>query len=191
MQIISSLLRLQSRHIDDAAVREIFQSSQSRIHAMALVHERLYISKDLSRINFSDYIRSLAGHIARMYQVGPEAIPMKINVEDFFMDIQTAIPCGLILNELITNALKYAFPGGRKGEIEIQMRISGPGQHQLIVKDTGIGLPSDAELGKTKSLGLKIVTMLVGQLDGSIEVRREKGTEFIINIRESGSSSAF
>jgi PAS domain S-box-containing protein len=184
MQIISSMLRLQSSQIDDQNVREIFQSSQNRIHAMALVHEKLYVSKDLSRINFSDYIQSLAVHIFQLYQVNSDSIRLKTSLEDVFLDIQTAIPCALILNELISNALKYAFPNGRRGEIEIQMRTLDKRTHQLIVKDTGIGLPADMNIKNMESLGLNIVSMLVGQLDGSVEIRREGGTEFIIVFKE-------
>jgi PAS domain S-box-containing protein len=185
MQIISSLLRLQSSQTENQAVRDIFRASQNRIRSMALVHEKLYVSKDLSRINFSDYIQSLAIHIFQSYQIDSGLIHLKTDLEDVFLDIQTAVPCALILNELITNALKYAFPNGRPGEIEIRLQTLTKPKHCLVIKDTGVGIPSDVDLKNPKSLGLEIVAMLVGQLDGSIEIRREGGSEFIIIFNES------
>lgn len=180
MQIISSLLRLQSRQIRDRKVRDIFDVGQNRIRSMALIHESLYQSKDLAKINFSDYIKRLTTHLFSIYRAGMEHIKMHVKVGNVFLDINRAIPCGLIINELVSNSLKHAFADGKKGEITVKMDADRSGKYILVVRDTGVGFPEDLNFYRTKTLGMQLVTDLVSQLEGSIELRRSKGTEFRI-----------
>jgi len=183
LMIISSLLNLESRYIKDKASKEIFKESQNRARAMALIHEKLYQSTDLKRIDFGYYIRSLTTELFHTYNADPSFIKLKINVEDIFLDINTSIPLGLIINELITNSLKYAFPEGRRGEINVDFHPQDD-QYELKVKDNGIGFPGDIDFQNTDSLGLQIVNSLTGQIDGEIELNNTHGTEFKINFKE-------
>ena len=180
MQIISSLLRLQSRSIEDEKMREVFNESQSRIRSMSLIHEKLYESKDFSRVDFSDYIGKMVTHLFVIYQINAQDVHFTVEAKDIHLDITKAIPCGLIINELVSNALKYAFPKGKKGELIIRMTEDESGKYHLSVKDTGIGLTPDIDIGKTATLGFQIITDLVRQLSGTIELKRDKGTEFRI-----------
>jgi len=190
MQIISSLLSLQAGRIKNKKMQEMFKVSQDRIKSMALIHEKLYQSKDLARIDFSDYIRSLTNNLFSIYRVGMEAINIKLDLDEFYLDINTAIPLGLIVNELISNSLKYAFheerawgEGGKsQGEIRISLRSDNEGRTKLVVCDNGVGLPKDLDFRKTKSLGLQLVNDLVEQIDGSIELQKRGGTAFKITF---------
>jgi len=184
MQIISSLLNLQAGYIKEKDDLKMIKDSQSRIRSMALIHEQLYKSQDFSRINFSDYVQRLAVHLFQFNQVDPNLIQLKMSLEDAFLDIQTAIPCGLILNELITNSLKHAFPQGRRGEIGLGLHPLKDRTYQMIVRDTGVGLSPDVDVRDPKSFGLQIVTMLVDQLEGKMEVEKEGGTTFKIIFKE-------
>ena len=175
MQIVSSLLSLQARQIDDPRIREIFKESQGRVRSMALVHEKLYMSKDLSRIDFSSYLDSLTRHLIQSYQVDPNLIHLELNVENVDLDIHTAVPCGLIVNELVSNSLKHAFPEGRKGRIAVELRRLD-GRLQLKLGDDGIGFPEGFDLKNTETLGMQIVMLLVSQIEGTIELRREDGS---------------
>jgi PAS domain S-box-containing protein len=183
LMIISSLLNLQSGYIKDKASQDIFKESQNRARSMALIHERLYQSTDLKRIDFGDYIQSLSKDLFNSYISNSGLISLKINVDNIFLDINTAIPLGLIVNELITNSLKHAFPNGRKGEINVEFHKKD-GQYEFTVKDNGIGFPKDIDYKKTESLGLQIVTNLTDQIDGNIELNRNNETEFKINFKE-------
>jgi len=178
LQIISSLLRLQSRSITDEKTRELFNESQNRIRSISGIHEKLYESKDFSRIDFSDYISKLVNHLFVVYGVNAEDISFKVETKDLELDITNAIPCGLIINELVSNALKYAFPKGKKGELFIRMIKDENGKFELSVKDTGVGLPEDFDFRKSGTFGFQIVNDLVKQLDGTIELKKDKGTEF-------------
>jgi PAS domain S-box-containing protein len=184
MQVISSLLSLQSRHLEDSKAIGMFKESQHRIRSMALVHEKLYQSKDLSRIDFGQYIQNLVVYLIDSYQVDSGRVRMKVDVRDAALDINTAIPCGLIVNELVTNALKYAFPGGRKGEVRVSLHPGADGRFTLTVGDNGVGWPRGADFRKTDTLGMQLVTMLVDQLDGAIELTSKPGTVFRISFRE-------
>jgi len=184
MQVISSLLNLQSRHIGDPNVLEMFKESQRRIRSMALIHERLYQSSDFSRIEFSQYLRNLATHLFHSYQVDASRVQLKIEAEEVHLNINTAIPCGLIVNELISNALKHGFPEGRSGHLDLELcRASGDG-YVLRVRDDGVGFPEGLDFRKTETLGLQIVNTLVSQIDASIGLARDKGTEFTIQFQE-------
>ncbi|NYB52316.1 MAG: PAS domain S-box protein [Methanobacteriaceae archaeon] len=183
LMIISSLLNLQSRYIKDKESQDIFKESQNRARSMALIHERLYQSTDLKRIDFGDYIRTLSQELFRTYATGKGNIELKLQVEDVFLDINTAIPLGLIVNELLTNSLKHAFPQEREGEIMVSL-ISEDGFYFLIVKDNGVGIPEDFDYLNAGSLGLQMVNSLTQQIDGEIELIRSGGTEFKIKFGE-------
>jgi len=184
LQIISSLLNLQSRNIKDRQLLDMFRESQNRIKSMALIHERLYQSKDLARIDFLEYIRNLAAHLFRSYCINSDAIKLKIDVENVALGIDTAIPCGLIINELVSNSLKYAFPAGAEGEVRIHLRPASDSKYLLIVSDSGVGLPQDLDIRSTTSLGLRLVSTLTDQLGGTIEIQNSGGTEFRITFSE-------
>ncbi|MCX6684496.1 MAG: PAS domain S-box protein [Methanoregula sp.] len=183
MQIIISLLNLQARTIDDPVVLKTIKDSQSRIRAMALVHERLYQSGDISSINLKDYIQFLAKGLLSFYGVKPQLIRVTINAPAIRVNIDTAIPLGLIVNELISNAIKYAFPEERRGEIVIDI-TKDKNDIFLVVRDNGVGIPADFDWRDAKSLGLRLVNSLVEQLQGTIELDRSAGTAFKIVVKE-------
>ncbi|MDO5836257.1 MAG: PAS domain S-box protein [Methanobacterium sp.] len=183
LSVISSLLNLQSNYIKDKEDLELFRESQTRAKSMALIHERLYQSQDLKRIDFSDYIKTLASDLFRTYVVDPERINLKMDLDTILLDINTSIPLGLILNELLSNAMKYAFPNDEKGEISIKLR-SKDHQYVLIVSDNGVGLPPAIDFDKIDSLGLQLVYSLTNQIDGSLELDREHGTKYTIQFQE-------
>jgi len=184
MQVISSLLNLQSRQIKDPDVLEMFKESQRRIRSMALIHERLYQSSDLSRIEFSQYLRNLTTHLFHSYQVDVSRVQLKIEADEVHLNINTAIPCGLIVNELVSNALKHGFPEGRSGELDIDLRrVAGDG-YILRVKDDGVGFPEGLDFRKTETLGMQIISTLVEQIDGRLELSRKKGTAFQLEFNE-------
>lgn len=183
MQVISSLLSLQSEHIKDKEMLGMFKESQARIKSMALVHEILYQSEDFANIYFDKYIEALAQEVFQIYGVQAERVSLKIEAEDIPLGIDTAIPCGLIINELVSNALKHAFPDG-EGEIEIKFCKIDEHEAALLVKDNGIGIAEDVDFRKTESLGLQLVTLLVEeQLGGCIVLDRSGGTEFCITFK--------
>ena len=183
MQVITSLLSLQSRAIGDGQALAVFQDSQNRVKSMALIHETLYQSKDLSRINFAEYLQKLVAHVSRSYRLRPDAVRISVQVNDISLPIDTAVPCGLIINELASNSLKYAFPGETKGEIKITFDRTDT-HFVLRVADTGIGLPADFDPEKGRSLGMKLVRMLTTQLCGELECRNGVGTTFEIRFPE-------
>ncbi|MBI5409631.1 MAG: sensor histidine kinase [Nitrospirae bacterium] len=184
MQVVSSLLNLQADQIEDRRYVEMFNESRNRIRAMALVHEKLYQSSDLANINFNDYIASLAKSLLMFYGKNYGGVSMKIDALDINLAIDAAIPCGLIINELISNSLKHAFPEGRKGAVLISFKKTD-NEYELTVSDDGAGIPEGFDVSKTKSLGLQLVSNLVEhQLQGRLELHREKGTEFRIRFKE-------
>jgi len=182
LQIISSLLKLQSGYIKDKHTLEMFKDSQSRIRSMALIHEKLYQSQDLSKVNFAEYITSLAANLFRSYELATTTINPIVKVENIFLEIDVAVPCGLIINELVSNSLKYAFPDRREGEIQIHLYFINEHEIKLIISDNGIGLPKDFDFQNTGTLGLQLVNNLVEQLEGTIEVNGHSGTEFRIKF---------
>jgi PAS domain S-box-containing protein len=183
LQVISSLLYLQSKNIKDKQTIKMFRDSESRVRSMSLVHERLYQSQDLARVDFAEYMRSLANHLFRSYGINTNVIQLKINSDDVFLGVDTAIPCGLIINELVSNSLKHAFPDGREGEVCIELRADD-GQLTLMVSDNGVGFPQDLDFRDTGSLGLQLVNTLVEQIEGTIELDRSSGTAFRIAFAE-------
>jgi PAS domain S-box-containing protein len=185
LMVISSLLNLQSKYIKDKSALNVFRESQNRAKSMALIHERLYRSTDLKRIDFGDYIRTLAIDLFHTYVPDPNRIKLNLNVENIMVDINTAVPLGLIVNELVTNSMKHAFPGGESGEIKIQF-YSEDENLVLKVSDDGVGFPEDLDFKNTSSLGLQLVNSLTNQISGEIKLNGTKGTEFKITFKEFG-----
>jgi two-component sensor histidine kinase len=180
LQIISSLLNLQSRHIEDKLALDMFQESRNRVRSMALVHEKLYRSDDLAEVDFCAYIQSLVRHLFMSYGVNSKRIDLNVDVKDIFLDINTSIPCGLIINELISNSLKHAFTGRAQGTIHVSMRPENNSKFKIVIKDDGVGLPESLDVTQSESLGLQLVTMLVEQLQGKLSIVNKKGTSFEI-----------
>ena len=186
LQVVSSLLGLQSRTITDATTRRMFEESQNRVHSMALIHESLYQSENLSKINFPAYIDQLASHLFRSYGADPARIQVVAAISDLRLPIDTAVPCGLIVNELVSNSLKYAFPNGRAGRIRIQMHQEGQGQIRLEVSDNGVGLPDGINLADRKSLGLRLVRTLADQLSATVEMGGDSGAHTVLRFQQPG-----
>jgi PAS domain S-box-containing protein len=184
MQIMASLLNLQASSLKDPAQTLLLKESQSRIKTMSIVHEKLYRSGDLSRIDFSDYIESLAVHLFQFLAVDPRRIRLRRETEPIPLDINNAIPCGLIINELVSNAVRHGFAGGREGEVTIEFRRLPEGMFYLAVRDDGVGFPAGLDYRTAESMGLQLVNLLAGQLDGTLELVRAGGTEFRIVFHE-------
>jgi PAS domain S-box-containing protein len=182
MQIITTLLDLQSESIDDKQAVMAFRESQDRIRAMALVHEQLYQSRDLAHIDFGEYIEKLAVFLFNSYMEDSERITLKVDVGQVPLEIDRAIPCGLIVNELVSNALKHAFPERRQGEISIRLHCGADGRILLTVADNGTGLPPGVDFRDTSTLGLQLVNMLTKQLRGRIGMSGEQGTSWEITF---------
>ena len=185
LQIISSLLNLQTRCVEGEETINVLKESQNRVKTMAMVHEKLYQSEDLKDVNFKEYIENLVSDLFYSYGVKKGAIDLQIDADDIRMDIDTAIPCGLIINELVTNSLKYAFPESNNEDIvKVELKRLQPDKLKLIISDNGVGLPEDLDMENVETLGLKMVTILVNQLKGTLEVNRAGETEFKIIFGE-------
>jgi PAS domain S-box-containing protein len=182
LQIISSLLNIQSNYIKDKEDLELLRESQTRIKSMAIIHEGLYKSNDFTHINFKDYIHSLIHYISVHYNLSPK-IQINVDVKNILLNIETAIPCGLIINELVTNSIKHAFPPESEGKIKVSLNFN-MGTFILRVSDDGIGFPTNIDFRNTKTLGLRLVNILSNQLDGTIELDTQHGTEFIIHFKK-------
>jgi PAS domain S-box-containing protein len=180
--IVSSLLQMQYRRTQDSQATAILLDSKNRIASIALVHEKLYRSDDLANINFAQYIPDLTTHLFDSYNVSSSNIQLNIQVEDVSLDIETAIPCGLIINELVSNALKYAFPMDCTGKIQVSLSQASNHTLILIIRDNGVGLPAEFESKKTKTLGMNLIQGLVKQLRGTLEINSQQGTEFKISF---------
>ena len=184
MQVISSLLRMQAGKVKDKDVLAMLKDSQNRIQSMALVYNKLYQSQNLASINMADYIKELTTGLIKSYTTSPSRVTASIDPSDVSLGIDMAIPCVLVINELVINSLKYAFPENRTGQIAISLKEDGNQELELVVSDNGVGIPEGINLANTSTLGLKLVTNLVeNQLDGKIELDRTQGTTFKITIR--------
>jgi PAS domain S-box-containing protein len=182
LQIISSLLNLQSSYLKDNASKEVLKESKDRVKSMAMIHQKLYQSGNFEKIEMGEYIEYLVKGLFSSYGVDHDKIKIKTDLQKIYLDIDTAIPLGLIINEIITNSIKHAFPGELKGEIFI--KIVQEGENYLIVAaDNGVGLPEDLDVEKTESLGMQLVNNLVRQIDGELELKRTEGTEFRIKLQ--------
>lgn len=185
LQTVSSLLSLQSRNIDDKQTKDLLKNSQNRVISMAMVHEMLYMREDLSKIEYKSYVEELAEYLVRSIKGTSSNITLDIDIPDIKLNIDTAIPLGLLINEAVTNALKYGIVDDSKGEIFIKLRRGDDGEYQLNIGDNGIGFPETMNHKTTKSLGLKLIHNLARQLRGSI-IRdvTKKGTYYIVKFRE-------
>ncbi|MGB9715415.1 MAG: PAS domain S-box protein [Thermodesulfovibrionales bacterium] len=185
LQVILSLLDLQSLTIGDKKMLGGIKDIQNRIRSISLVHEKLYQSKDLSNVNLKDYIQELANALLKSYEGSKHRISLILDIDNIFISLDTITTCGLIINELLSNSLKYAFPNNRKGKIKLALHSKGDSEIELRISDNGIGLPEGLDFRNTKSLGLKLVQWLAeDQLEGEVILKREKGTEFLIKFRE-------
>ncbi|MBC8384333.1 MAG: PAS domain S-box protein [Candidatus Cloacimonetes bacterium] len=179
MQIISSLLNMQSNYIKDDEDKMLLKESRNRVQTMALIHEKLYNSEDFSSIDFNSFIRSSVMYLMSFYSVDSRQIKFRFETGDIFVDLNLAIPCGLIINELVSNALKYAFPENRKGEVLISTKFIGD-NYTFIISDNGIGLPEETDLKNHDKFGLHLVDILIRQIKGKVEIDRQNGTKFTI-----------
>jgi two-component sensor histidine kinase len=180
LQIVSSLLDLQSMNVKDKDYVDMLKDSQNRIRTMALIHEKLYQSEDLAMINLSEYIKNLTLYLHRSYAANSSGVEVNIDVDDVFLNIDAAIPIGLIINELVSNSYKHAFPNGKKGEIFVKFHKNGNGEYLLEVGDNGVGIPDSFSLENATSLGLQLVNILAKENGRSIDVDRNNGTKFSI-----------
>lgn len=155
------------------------------VRSMALIHERLYQAEDLARVDIEEYVKSLTGHLFSSYGVSPEVVKLNIDIKDIFLDIGKAIPCGLIISELVSNSLKHAFVDRKKGEMQISLKPLDKNEIELMVSDNGVGLPKKVDFQNVESLGLHLVTILAkDQLHGTVELDRSSGTKFTIRFRK-------
>lgn len=182
LQIISSLLNLQAQQIKDRATLQVLRESQGRVRSMALIHEKLYQSQDLARVDFDGYVHDLLVYLFRSYSTNMDLVHVDVNAQGVALSVDTAIPCGLIISELVTNAIKYAFPDGRRGTICVNLTPDDAGHLALRVADNGVGLPPDLDWRNAESLGLQLVSTLTAQLHGQIQVHSNTGTEFKITF---------
>jgi two-component sensor histidine kinase len=182
LQVISSLLNLQLRPMKDHAAREALRACQARVHAISLIHAMLYQSRDYANVPFSEYARVLAGNIFDTLGTDPSRVSLERAIDDVALPVDQAVPCGLILNELITNGLKHAFPEGRRGTILVELGKAGPGRLQLSVRDDGVGMPVGFDIRQTQSLGMHLICALAEQLGGELEMSGDTGTFFKITF---------
>jgi len=184
MQVIMSLLQIQARKVGDRDVAAALQESRNRVRAMSVIHEMIYRSDSMAEISFRKYLTRLANHLFQTYRTGKSRIALKVAVgDDLNLSIDHAIPCGLIVNELISNALKHAFPDGRDGTIEMAIRPGDNDSIELVISDDGIGLPADIDPRNTHTMGLSmLISLAERQLGGTVEIKRDKGTQFCIKF---------
>ncbi|MEG5015471.1 MULTISPECIES: PAS domain S-box protein [unclassified Microcoleus] len=184
MQVISSLLQLQAQYIEDEATLTLFEESQTRIHSMALIHEQLYQSEHLDRIALSPYVENLVANLYQSFGCGNTSIKFNLKVDPIYLNIETAIPCGLIINELVSNSLKYAFISSLAGEISINFHEINNYQFHLTIQDNGRGFPANFDWENTETLGLRLVKMLAYQLEASIAIDSQRGTCYSLIFQE-------
>jgi two-component sensor histidine kinase len=185
LQIVTSLLNLQAGLIADPRITALFRESQNRVKSMALIHETLYRGGNLATLDFQKYVQDLVRYLYRSYRLTPTQIDLQLAVERLPLTLDTAIPCGLILTELVSNAFKYAFPTGAPGTVHIEARQEQTGEFLLRVADDGQGLPPDLDYRRSPSLGLQLVTSLARQLEAVFEREpTERGTNFVIRFKD-------
>jgi len=183
LQVILSLLSLQSKYVEDERTLQMFQESQNRVRSMVFIHEKLYRSKDVSRIDFADYVSNLAANLMHSYGLAGR-VKLHVDVKDVRLGVNAAIPCGLIINELVTNSLRHAFPADRRGRVDIALRAEDDRRYVLSVSDDGVGLPADFDFNDCESLGMELVSTLTQQLGGTMKVDQSDGTRFEIAFAE-------
>lgn len=182
LQVIASLLRLQSRYLKDDDARAMFEESQNRVHSISLVHEKLYRTGDLARIDFQDYLLTLTKGLTESWRRPGVPVAVSVEAEGVHLGVDVAIPCGLIVTELVTNALKHAFPNDAPGSIHVTAAVAPAGRLKLTVQDDGVGLPANVEFRRSGTLGLELVGSLVRQLGAKLEIGRERGTRFSLDF---------
>ena len=182
LQVVSSLLRLEAGRIRDPVVAEMLQTTQNRIRSMAMIHQTLYQSKDFARVDFHAFLQSFIPTLVQSYSIHPEEISLAFHVAEVRLPIDAAIPCGLIVNELISNALKHAFPNGRRGTISIEFMQQAGDDVTLSVEDDGVGVPEGFSFENSETLGIQLVYMLAGQLGGAVEIERSPLTRFVLRF---------
>jgi two-component sensor histidine kinase len=180
LQIVNSLLSLQAQTAADPALASALVDGQARIKAMALIHEKLYASPDLARLDFGDYLRVLVAHLYRIYRPHAAPIFLEVDAPATWISVDIAVPCGLIVNELVANALKHAYPDGHSGKVRVQLVPAGEEHLRLTVEDEGVGMPGEIDLAQANSLGLQLAVMLTRQINGTIKLTRAPGTRFDI-----------
>ncbi|MBE7499407.1 MAG: PAS domain S-box protein [Verrucomicrobiales bacterium] len=191
LQIISSLLRLEAAGIDHPLTRAVLQDMQHRIRSMALLHETLYRSDNLARVHLRPYLERLCAQLFRSLLRQPGAVQLHLDIAPVRLDPAQAIPCGLIVNELVSNSLKHAFPGGAGGAVHVELQPLPPSpEFRLSVRDTGVGLPATLEPDRLRSLGLQLVSDLTRQLEGTLAIERGPGARFTITFRPAGEPEA-
>jgi two-component sensor histidine kinase len=181
LQVISSILNLQSSYVSDPHTLEILRESQQRIKSMSFIHETIYRTSDFSRLEFMDYIKSIASNLIQSYRTSETSVEFLPEMETVGLNLDQAIPCGLIINELVSNALKYAFKGRKKGRLSIYLHEED-NEIVIAIKDDGVGLPKDFAFEKNNSLGIQLVYALIDQLDATVKVNQAEGTEFLIRF---------
>jgi two-component sensor histidine kinase len=184
LQIISSLLNIQSEHIQDENVLSSIQEGQSRVQAMSLIHQNLYQSEHLSNVDIQNYLQQLVAYLSDMFAGQSKDIKVTVDAPDINFDIDTAIPLGLIINELVSNAYKYAFDKHGKGHINISIKPKAGDDYELEIRDDGKGLPTDTNPEKGSSLGLKLVKILSRQLRGTFSSKSDKGAVFLVQFKD-------
>ncbi len=182
MQVISSLVALQADEMQDAAMHTVLQDVTHRVRSMAMVHEKLYQSVDLARIEFADYAQSLINYLWRAHGTMTSGARLALDLAPVLLPVNAAVPCGLILNELVSNALKHAFRGRPGGEVAVSLRNGSQGRVSLCVGDNGTGLPEGFDWRQSRSLGLRLVQMLTRQLGGMVETGSGPGTRFCVTF---------
>lgn len=182
LQIVSSLLFLQEEYMADPKGVELLRESQNRVKSMALIHEQLYGTSDLTKIDFGRYIKGLTANLFDAYGIDPARIRLKARTDDIALGVDMAVPCGLIINELVSNALKHAFPDAGQGTILVAIQTLDPGRLEILVADDGVGMPTPTIDGGSQSLGLCLVDTLTTQLDGTLTIETGHGTRFSITI---------
>ena len=190
LQVVASLLYLQSTRIDDAKIMQMFEESSNRVKSISLIHEKLYKGRlqpqnEDGNVDFGEYVRDLTDALFVSYGVDRKSIRLVLDTTNAFLSLDSAVPCGLIVNELVSNSLKYAFPSGRTGEIRIHLYGDVDGRTTMIVSDNGVSLPTDTDLDNSSSLGLRLVRMLAQQLGAEIHMNRSRGTEFKFKFNDS------
>lgn len=181
LQVISSILNLQSSYVEDEELKQVLRESQNRIKTMSFIHENLYQKDQFSSIDFSDYIKNLSTNLLHSYQIYSNLVEIKYNLSQVYLTLDQAIPCGLIVNELVSNALKHAFPNGKAGTILIELNEENE-KVNLGIMDDGTGLPKELDIKETETLGLQLVLSLVEQLDAKLDIKSDRGTEYLITF---------
>jgi two-component sensor histidine kinase/CheY-like chemotaxis protein len=180
MQVIHSLLNLQTHYAENIEAVNVLKESQNRVKSMGMIHEKLYNSTDRSKIDFLDYVNSLTSNLLTSYKLSEKIVPV-IEIGDINLNLETAILCGLIINELVSNSLKYAFKPTETGEVYISLNLID-NRYELVISDNGMGFPQDLDFKNTESLGLQLVNNITDQLDGEIELDRSLGTKFTVKF---------